>query len=64
MLNSIHFGLSLIAILVILYWYIQNDGAGQNDGSAGLLAMKTGRPKPAAAAAPTHKRTFRRKARG
>jgi hypothetical protein len=64
MMNSIHFGLALIAILIILHWYIQNDGSGQNDGSVGLLAMKTGKPKAAAPAAPGKKRLFRRKARG
>jgi hypothetical protein len=64
MMNSIHFGLALLAILLIMHWYVQNDGNGQDDGSIGPLAMKNGKAKPAAPAAPSKKRSFRRKARG
>ncbi len=64
MLNSLHYGLALIAMLLIMHWYISNDGAGQDDGSTGLLEMKTGKPKVTPPAAPTKKRSFRRKTRG
>jgi len=63
MMNSLHFGLALIAILMILYWYIQNDGDGQDDGTTGFLAMKTGKPKAAAPERPCRNRSFRRKGR-
>jgi hypothetical protein len=61
MLNSLLYGLAIIAVLLILRWYIENDGAGQNDGSIGLLAMKTGKEKAAPPAPPMAKRSFRRK---
>jgi hypothetical protein len=63
-MNSLLYGLALLGMLVILHWYITNDGNGQNDGSTGLLAMNAG-GKPRAATpepeSPTGKRSFRRK---
>lgn len=61
MLNSLLYGLAMIAMLLILRFYMDNDGAGQNDGSIGLLAMKTGKEKAAPPAPSTGKRSFRRK---
>jgi hypothetical protein len=57
-MNSLYYGLALIAILIIIGWYIANDGNGQNDGSRGLLALRkpTVRPTPVAST----KRSFRR----
>ena len=60
-MNSLLYGLALIAMVLIMRWYIDNDGAGQNDGSAGLLAMLTGKPKPPASTGSPTKRSFRRK---
>jgi hypothetical protein len=62
MLNSLHYGLALIAILLILRWYIISDGDGQNDGWRGLLAMKRNQAKPPPPAPQPGKRSFRRKA--
>ena len=62
-MNSFLYGLALLAMLVIMHWYVANDGTGQDDGSEGLLAMKSEKPKPAAPPAPpSSKRSFRRKA--
>jgi len=61
MLNSLLYGLALIAIVLIMRWYIENDGNGQNDGSIGLLAMKTGKEKAPPPAPSSAKRSFRRK---
>ena len=61
MLNSLLYGLALVAVLLILRFYIENDGAGQNDGSIGLLAMKTGKEKAPPPAPAAGKRSFRRK---
>lgn len=60
-MNSLLYGLALAAMLLIMRWYIENDGNGQNDGSIGLLAMKTGNPKAAPPASSSAKRSFRRK---
>lgn len=60
MLNSIYFGLSLVAILLIVHWYILNDGKGQNDGTKGFLAIRRTRPKPAPKPPVGGKRSFRR----
>ena len=51
MMNSFHYGLALIAMLVIMHWYITNDGKGQNDGSIGLMAMTLAKVRAATAAA-------------
>ncbi len=61
MLNSLLFGLALAAMLLIIRWYIDNDGDGQNDGSIGFLAMKTGKEKAPPSAPSSAKRSFRRK---
>lgn len=61
-MNSFYYGLSLIAILLIMHWYVTNDGKGQDDGSLGFLATKA--PNPPAQPAETKsttKRSFRRK---
>jgi hypothetical protein len=59
-MNSIYFGLALIAILVIVHWYVINDGTGQNDGSIGFLAMKPSKPPVATALRSPLKKRFRR----
>lgn len=62
-MNSFHYGLALLAILIIMRWYITSDETGRDDGSAGLLAMKSDKPKPVAPPSPpSSKRSFRRKA--
>jgi hypothetical protein len=62
MLNSLLYGLALIGVILILRFYIDNDGAGQNDGSVGLLAMLTAKGKNSSAASqPSSRRSFRRK---
>ena len=40
-MDSIYYGLALLAILLIIRWYITNDGKGQDDGSLGFLALKS-----------------------
>jgi hypothetical protein len=62
MLNSIYYGLALVAILLIMRWYILNDGKGQNDGSMGFLAMTKSKPPQPPSAKPSTpaKRSFRR----
>ena len=61
-MNSIYYGLAIVAMLLIVRWYIANDGNGQNDGSVGFLAMSTGKPQEAPAAPRGAKRSFRREA--
>jgi hypothetical protein len=61
-MNSFLFGLALIGVVIILQWYLQNDSQDQNDGSIGLLALKSDKPKESAATPLSKKRTFRRKA--
>ena len=63
-MNSLLFGLALVGILIILRWYVENDGQGQNDGRVGLLAMTSANadaPPAAPAPANPHRRSFRRK---
>ena len=61
-MNSFYYGLSLFAFLLILYWYVRNDAQGQDDGSIGLLAMKSDKPKvEAEPPSIPGKRSFRRK---
>lgn len=60
MINSIYFGLALVALLMILRWYVTNDGNGQNDGSIGFLAMKSPKAPPRTIPASTLKKRFRR----
>ena len=60
-MNSFYYGLGLLGILVIIHWYIINDGKGQNDGSLGFLAFKS--PQPPAEPDkinPAPRRSFRR----
>lgn len=59
-MNSLLYGLALLGVVIVLQWYVQNDGDGQDDGSVGLLAMKSQAPKEVAVA-PSRKRSFRRK---
>jgi hypothetical protein len=60
-MNSIYYGLALLAILLIVHWYVINDGKGQDDGSLGFLAVKKSLPpaKPDRPQTPG-KRSFRR----
>ena len=58
-MNSLYYGLALIAILIIIRWYIANDGKGQNDGTIGLLAIKS--PNASKTSPPSTKHSFRRK---
>ena len=61
-MNSLYFGLSLVAICLVLRWYITNDGKSQNDGSIGLFAMNLGKPVPSSSQeTPAKTRSFRRK---
>ena len=61
-MNSFYFGLALFAVVLIIHWYIINDGKGQDDGSIGFLAMKSLKPLPPPEPKPTTKRSFRRNA--
>jgi hypothetical protein len=58
-MNSLYYGLALIAILLIIHWYVINDGKGQDDGTLGFLATKRPAP-PAEQPKPGAKRSFRR----
>jgi hypothetical protein len=60
-MNSFLFGLALIGVIILLRWYILNDGDGQNDGFSGLLAMTSEKPKAPPPAPSSTKRLFRRK---
>jgi len=60
MINSIYFGVALVALLMILRWYVINDDSGKNDGSIGFLAMKPPKSPPRTIPASTLKKRFRR----
>jgi len=60
-MNSFFYGLGLIAILVIIHWYVANDGMSQNDGSVGFLAMKPVKPRDIPTGSSSAKKSFRRK---
>jgi hypothetical protein len=60
MMNSLYFGLCLLAIIVIIHWCVLNDGQGQNDGSKGVLAMRPTRLPPKSKPLKRDKRSFRR----
>jgi len=45
-MSSVLYAIFVVAILFIIYWYVQNERAG-TDGSKGLLAMRA--PKDASA---------------
>ena len=56
-MDAAYYGLTIVAIFVILFWYIQNERASPDDASLGLLATK----KPSAFAMPKDQRKKRRK---
>jgi len=60
-MNSIYYGLALIAILVIIQWYIVNDRGSQSDGSIGILAIRSKTPSDISNPAQSAKKNFRRK---
>jgi hypothetical protein len=60
MMNSLYFGLALVALLMIVRWYVINDGTAQKDGSIGFLAMKPGRLPVQATAQQSAKTRFRK----
>ncbi len=39
-MDAIYYGLTIVAIFVILFWYIQNERASPDDAFLGLLATK------------------------
>ena len=43
-MNGIYYGLSIIAVFVVVYWYIKNDRKQPNEPTTGLLAMKSTAP--------------------
>jgi hypothetical protein len=62
-MNSLYFGLALLAVLAILHWYVLNDGKGQDDGTKGILAMRLRGPEPKPTMKPKPgKQSFRRQA--
>jgi len=38
-MQSLLFGLTLIGILIVIWWYIKNDKAGDTGRTTGILAM-------------------------
>jgi hypothetical protein len=39
-MEAIYYALTIVAIFVILFWYIQNERISPDDASVGLLATK------------------------
>ncbi len=39
-MQGIYYGLSIIAVFVVILWYIRNDNVAANEPTTGLLAMK------------------------
>ena len=60
MMNSLYFGLALVALLMIIRWYVINEEKVQKDGSIGFLAIKSGKLPVQATRQPTAKTRFRR----
>jgi hypothetical protein len=40
-MSGIYYGLSILAIFIVIHWYIQNDAKRSSEPTTGLLAMKT-----------------------
>jgi hypothetical protein len=39
-MQGIYYGLSIVAVFVIIFWYIKNDDSAADEPTTGLLAMK------------------------
>jgi hypothetical protein len=40
-MDSIYYGLTIVAIFIILFWFIQNERKSPDDAALGLLATKS-----------------------
>lgn len=49
MLETLLFIVTNLAVLYVMYWIIQNDGAARIEDQTGLLRMKPGQQRPAKA---------------
>lgn len=45
-MQGLYYLLSIIAVLIVLAWYIRNDKLAENEPTRGLLAMKDPHRKP------------------
>ena len=39
-MNSLFFGVGVLAFVIIIFWYVKNERAGDEDGTMGLLGTK------------------------
>ncbi len=43
-MSGIYYALSIVAIFVVIRWFIRNDKGGLNEATKGLLAMRDATP--------------------
>jgi hypothetical protein len=55
-MSGLYFGLSMVAIFVVIHWVISNEGKSADDAARGFLSMK----KPGDPAKPAKKRNVSR----
>ncbi len=39
-MGGIYYGLSMVAVFLVIYWFIKNDSVPMDDRTSGFLAMK------------------------